>query len=319
MFEGRCASEVLQSAPQCAEYTGAHFKYLCTNACSTLAISVGVGDGDPCSNKDAKVVDVLETTEAPEINHIGIRASPPKKVVGSIAQLKCIYTNTHSMGNKQEEAIVQLENYDVIAITETWWDDSHNWSAAMDGYKLFRRDRQGRRGGGVALYVRECFDCLELDDGDERVECLWVRIGERPTRQISWWESVIDHPNRMKRQIFYKQLGGVSQSLALVLMGAFNLPDVCWKYNTAERKQSRRFLECVEDNFLTQLVSEPTRESAPLDLLFVNREGLVGDVMVGGHLGHSNHEIIVFDSQRSKEGGQQKCYLGLLEGRLWPV
>jgi len=71
---------------------------------------------------------------------------------------------------------VQWENYDVVAITETWWDDLHNWSAAMDGYKLFRRDRQGRRGGGVSLYVREHFNCLELDDGDDRVECLWVRM-----------------------------------------------------------------------------------------------------------------------------------------------
>ncbi|KAK4832995.1 hypothetical protein QYF61_027019, partial [Mycteria americana] len=54
----------------------------------------------------------------------------------------------------------------------------------------------------------------------------------------------------------------------------FNLPDVCWKNNAAERKQSRRFLECMEDNFLTQLVSESTREGIPLDLLFANREGL---------------------------------------------
>ncbi|KAK4825812.1 hypothetical protein QYF61_002417 [Mycteria americana] len=91
---------------------------------------------------------------------------------------------------------------------------------------------------------------------------------------------------------FCKQLGEISQSLALVLMGDFNLPDFCWKYNTAERKQSRRFLECVEDNFLTQMVSEPTREGAPLDLLFVNREGLVGDVTVGGCLGQSDHEMI---------------------------
>ena len=45
---------------------------------------------------------------------------------------------------------------------------------------------------------------------------------------------------------------------------------------------------------LTQLVSEPTKEGASLDLLFVNREGLVGDVMVGGHLGHHNHEMIEF-------------------------
>ena len=119
-------------------------------------------------------------------------------------------------------------------------------------------------------------------------------------------------------EIFSKQLGEVSQALALVLVGEFNLPDVCW--NTAKRKQSRWFLQCVEENFLTQLVREPTTEGAPLDLLFVNREGLVGDVMVGGRLGHSNHKIIrVFDSRRSKEGDQQNCYLGLLEGRLWPV
>ncbi|KAK4831046.1 LOW QUALITY PROTEIN: hypothetical protein QYF61_014978 [Mycteria americana] len=80
----------------------------------------------------------------------------------------------------------------------------------------------------------------------------------------------------------------------LVLVGDFNLPDVCWKYNTAERKQSRRFLECVADNFLTQQVSEPTREGAPLDLLFTNREGLVSDVMAGGRLGQSDHEMIEF-------------------------
>ena len=57
--------------------------------------------------------------------------------------LKCIYTNACSMGNKQEEleAIVRHANYDLVAITETWWDHSHDWSAVVDGYKLFRRDR----------------------------------------------------------------------------------------------------------------------------------------------------------------------------------
>jgi len=44
----------------------------------------------------------------------------------------------------------------------------------------------------------------------------------------------------------------------------------------------------VEDNFLTQLVSEPARGGALLDLLFTNREGLVGDVVIGGCLGLSN-------------------------------
>jgi len=67
-------------------------------------------------------------------------------------------------------------------------------------------------------------------------------------------------------EVFYKRLAEVSQLLVLVLVGEFKFPDICWKYNTAERKQSRRFLECVEGNFVTQLVREPTRAGASLDL-----------------------------------------------------
>jgi len=65
--------------------------------------------------------------------------------VRSIAQqLKCIYINAHSMGNKQEEleAIVQQDSYDLVTTIETWWNDSRDWNAATDGYKLFRRDRR---------------------------------------------------------------------------------------------------------------------------------------------------------------------------------
>ncbi|PKU36056.1 mitochondrial fission process protein 1 [Limosa lapponica baueri] len=100
------------------------------------------------------------------------------------AQLKCIYLNACIMVNKQEEleAIVQQENYDIGAITETWWEDSQNWSAAIDDYQLFRRDRQGRRGGGVVFYVRDRFECLELNNVNASVECLWVRIKEKANK-----------------------------------------------------------------------------------------------------------------------------------------
>jgi len=49
------------------------------------------------------------------------------------------------------------------------------------------------------------------------------------------------------------------KSLAFVFMGGFNLADVCCRQNTVERKQFRRFLECAEDYFLTQLLREPIR------------------------------------------------------------
>lgn len=50
----------------------------------------------------------------------------------------------------------------------------------------------------------------------------------------------------------------------------------------------------MEDNFLLQLLSEPTGGDTMLDLLFVNKDRLVGNVVVGRHLGHSDHEIIEF-------------------------
>lgn len=48
----------------------------------------------------------------------------------------------------------------------------------MGGYKLFRRDRRGGRDGRVALYVRDCLSCLELNDGVYKVECLVKNQGQ---------------------------------------------------------------------------------------------------------------------------------------------
>lgn len=45
----------------------------------------------------------------------------------------------------------------------------------MHSYKLFRRDKVRWRIDGVALYIREWFDYLEVSNGNSNVECLWVR------------------------------------------------------------------------------------------------------------------------------------------------
>ena len=137
-----------------------------------------------------------------------------QKSVGTSAHLKCMYTNAHSMGNKQEEleAVMKQENSDVVAITETWWDVSHDWSVPIDGYKLFRRDRQGRRGGGVVLYVRDCYDCFEHKCSEDRVECLCVRIRGKANR-ADVVVGVYYRPPTQDREvdeIFYRHLGEIS-------------------------------------------------------------------------------------------------------------
>ena len=58
-----------------------------------------------------------------------------------------------------------------------WWDGSHNWNTGIKGYKLFRRERQERRGGSVPLYIREGIDCKEmpLRNSYGQIESLWLK------------------------------------------------------------------------------------------------------------------------------------------------
>ncbi|GAB0209293.1 mitochondrial enolase superfamily member 1 [Grus japonensis] len=91
--------------------------------------------------------------------------------------------------------------------------------------------------------------------------------------------------------------GSLKQALGqqnLVLMGDFNYPDICWKNNTAVQMSSIKFLECIEDCFLIQMLDVPTRNEALLDLLLTNQENLLCNISVSDSLGCSDHNIVEF-------------------------
>lgn len=48
---------------------------------------IEVGDGHPCSSRDACFVEVWEITGVPENSHMGIEASSQPKMVGTTAQV----------------------------------------------------------------------------------------------------------------------------------------------------------------------------------------------------------------------------------------
>lgn len=89
---------------------------------------------------------------------------PASKTASSGAQLKCLCARTCSIGNKQEELemCICLQGYDLIDITETWWDVSYGWNVGMERYRLFRKVRQRRWGGDVAFYVNDQLEGMEL-------------------------------------------------------------------------------------------------------------------------------------------------------------
>ena len=51
----------------------------------------------------------------------------------------------------------------------------------MEGYRLFKKDRQRRQGEGVTLHVNDQLECAALHLGldEEPTESLWVRIKGR--------------------------------------------------------------------------------------------------------------------------------------------
>lgn len=142
-----------------------------------------------------------------------------------LVQLKNIYANACSLGSKQEEleAVLGQGTYNVVVTTDMWWNESPNCSV--------RRDTQSRRDGNMVLHVREYFDCIEIDDDeDDNVQCLWVKTGEgQQGRHRGGNLLQTTSKDEQAHQAFYKWLAEVSCSPALVLVGDFNLPDVCWK------------------------------------------------------------------------------------------
>ena len=61
-------------------------------------------------------------------------------------------------------------------------------------------------------------------------------------------------------------------------MGDFNHPDICWRDSIAGHRKSRKFLECIDDKFLLQVIEEQTKRGTMLDLVLTNKERLVGNV-----------------------------------------
>jgi len=156
---------------------------------------------------------------------------------------------------------------------------------------------------------------------EEKIESLWVRIkGRAGTGDIV--VGVCYRPLDQEDQVdktFYRQMGSASCSLVLVLMGYFNHANICWRDNTAGHKQSRRFVEGVDGNFLLQVTQEPMKRRAMLDLVLTTKGWLVGNVKLKGSLGCSGYEMVEFKILKAARRAHSKLTNpGLLESRLWP-
>ena len=92
---------------------------------------------------------------------------------------KCVCLNARSIVNKKNELNIMVEDIDphIIGITESWANiDITDAELGLTGYVMFRRDRIGRRGGGVILYIKESIQAYKIQlereaDCDKAVWC----------------------------------------------------------------------------------------------------------------------------------------------------
>ena len=161
---------------------------------------------------------------------------------------------------------VAKNDLDIVMVTETWGRKAvSDAELALQGYRLFRRDREDRRGGGVAIYCREslrpgpCGD-VNLFGFDEVVGCtIPLRNGENLLvlciyKAPNCTPDLCDSLNKLLKQVAWGSYSSV------VVAGDFNYPSVDWgKMMGTGDRSSDDFIEAVMCGGLYQHVMSPTR------------------------------------------------------------
>ena len=208
------------------------------------------------------------------------------------------------MRNKFNEfqSIICVENFDIIAISESWLDCGNRdfvGSFSLPNYKLFHRDRQTRLGGGVMLYVRNEIEAVVINSTSIcNTDIIAVSLNVNKTK---FNIAIVYRPPSQEecndRELF-DFLSDLSKQRLTVIMGDLNFPNVNYANDCADSEGSR-LVNFLNDNFLYQMVREPTRGNNILDLILTTDENFVEGVEVGTQVGTSDHNSLRFKLKAS--------------------
>ena len=274
--------------------------------------------GDSIVRKTDRVLnkgdDVVVCLPGAKIEAITERVKPmsnhPKNI--SEKRYRCVCLNARSIVNKKNELNIMVEDIDphIIGITESWANiDITDAELGLTGYVMFRKDRIGRRGGGVILYVKESIQAYEIKlereaDCDEAVWCKIVSGNSKLTIGLAYRSPNINEEDNTKIKNAIKE---VSKG-ECIIMGDFNHGHIQWNSLESTGIEDQQFLFLIQDSFLTQHVLEPTRGENVLDIVLSSQKELVDNVKIFEPLGNSDHNQIHFDINVKSESKNKKTY-----------
>ncbi|KAK2186846.1 hypothetical protein NP493_187g03054 [Ridgeia piscesae] len=125
----------------------------------------------------------------------------------------------------------------------------------MTGYVMFRKDRIGRRGGGIILYIKESIQAYEikLEKEAEWEEAVWCNIvtgnSTLTVGLVYRSQNISTHENE-KVQNAIKEVS----KRDCIIMGDFNHGRIQWTSRQSTGSEDQNFFNLVQDSFLTQHV-----------------------------------------------------------------
>ena len=212
-------------------------------------------------------------------------------------EIKCVCLNARSILNKKNELDIMVDDIKphIIGITESWANnDITDAELGLGGYVMFRKDRMGRRGGGVLLYIKETIPAYEVQLQEEAYcnEAIWCKLVTGHTTVTIGVVYRCPNITKQNNEKIHNAISEVSKG-DCIIMGDFNHGNIKWDTMQSTGVEDQKFLCLVQDNFLTQHVLEPTR--ATLDIVLSSQKELVDNVNIKEPLGSSDHNQMHFN------------------------
>ncbi len=158
----------------------------------------------------------------------------PKGLLGGHLNIQSIISKSDQIHH-----LLLDSNLDFLCLSETWLHENSP-SAALEvpGFKLYRRDRVGSKGGGVMIYVKTGIQCNEIVWANcIDLECIGLNLVLSP--QMSFVLIVIYRPPSSNIS-FYENLKQLLKQCdfnkEVIIMGDFNIN---WDDKPSERISNR--------------------------------------------------------------------------------
>jgi len=239
----------------------------------------------------------------------------------TLNNVKVLYTNVRSLtsGNKREElqVLIESQNVDIVGITETWGKaDITDGEIGFPGFKLYRKDRaavNNKKGGGVALYVRNSLHAAECDDLNSKLcESVWCKIYVDKTKHflVGVCYRSQEAGESELCEMFECIKIACDNNRSVLVMGDFNYPDINWTMLKADNN-GQKFLKLVLDCYLEQHVLNPTRMNNILDLVLTNELNIKDGIQFLAPVDKSDHNVLTWSIECNNTQSIQKeqlCY-----------